>query len=254
MLAGSSLLLNACDYIDYTPYKSKTSNHLINIKNLNSILSSESSGSDSPFRVVFISDIHYSYDETHDLIKYINQLNDISFVVNVGDLTNRGLNYEYQNTYSILKKCRYPVLSVPGNHDFLSFGSEIYRDMFGPLNYSFCYRGFNFILFNSNEESSVDFNWLQSATSSEDSNILVTHISPLRDSDIRFKGGLREIYLDIVSNSVDLAIHGHSHSRHSCEEIDSTPSATIGCAKNHDYIIATFYPGLRPDASGLEFS
>lgn len=90
--------------------------------------------------------------DTHDgyplLDKFISQANQKKpdFVLDGGDLGERGTPQEHQILESMLSKLQVPFASVPGNHDYK--GTEIHRfeNDFGTMPRSFDYNGVHFIL------------------------------------------------------------------------------------------------------------
>ena len=62
-----------------------------------------------------------------------------------------------------MKNLNKPYLTVIGNHDYLSNGEVIYKQMFGDYNYSFEFNKNKFILFDDiiiESNNNPDFNWL----------------------------------------------------------------------------------------------
>jgi len=103
-----------------------------------------------PFKFVAIGDNHDEYDDLARTVDVINARDDIQFVLVLGDMTDRGLLHEFQWTYDVFSRLDVPFLTVIGNHDALSDGTQIYQKLYGPLDYTFEYGGFEFVMFNSN--------------------------------------------------------------------------------------------------------
>jgi len=87
-------------------------------------------------RFAFISDTQRRYDDTHDAINFINNIENIDFVLHGGDMTDFGVTFEFEWMYEELLRLKKPYLTVIGNHDFLGTGEHTYQHVFGTYNYS----------------------------------------------------------------------------------------------------------------------
>jgi len=185
-----------------------------NIKNIERLHSKEPNDS---FRFVVISDCQRFYDEMDEFVEKINRYPGISFVVLNGDITDFGLRSEYLWISQRLQKLSFPFLVVIGNHDMLGNGRELYKQMFGPENFSFNYSGHKFIALNSNSQevghngSLPDTTWLQhelSSTPSQEKIFVFAHLAPFSGD---FDRSLEQPYVRILTNNgnVVYSIHGH---------------------------------------------
>ena len=72
-------------------------------------------------KFAWISDTHIGYDnadiELEKIVAQINSLNDISFVIASGDITEKSKNSEFDKAKKILDNLKKPLLIIPGNHD-----------------------------------------------------------------------------------------------------------------------------------------
>jgi predicted phosphodiesterase len=166
------------------------------------------------FKFAVLSDIHDSYNELSDAVKSINKQEGLLFVLCCGDLTNAGLNYQYEWYSDIIEKSAYPFISVIGNHDYRSNGHLIYEKIFGPSNYAFTAGNYKFVLFDNviweNKNRLPRFDWLSSEmTDSVHEKIVVSHIPPWGD---QISNKTKDDYDKIIdpSNTV-LCLHGHTH-------------------------------------------
>lgn len=170
------------------------------------------------FKVAVISDSHDYYTDLAKQVKYINKnKNEIAFVIHTGDATNLGLAGEYEMFESFMEDLKVPYLVVIGNHDMLTNGRKIFKQMYSSdLDYSFTFKQTKFILFNNNnwetEGSAPNLNFieeeLQSSTATN--NILMMHVQ-VNDSD-RFSNSEISDFESIVSaNNVQYLINGHNH-------------------------------------------
>ncbi len=108
------------------------------------------------FRFAWLSDSHVGAGSTEaGLVATIGALNQmvgtLDFVVHTGDLTERGLDSELQQYVDLMRTCKLPVWSIPGNHDtkWSESGLHTLRRHFGQLRFSFSHYGFRFIGLNA---------------------------------------------------------------------------------------------------------
>jgi len=170
------------------------------------------------FKFVALGDVHDEYDDLGTTVDAINARNDIEFVAVVGDMSDRGLRQELEWSQEILGRLRVPFLTAIGNHDAISSGAEIYRRMYGPLDYRFRFGGIEFVFFNSNSLEFPDspvpnFAWLDtqlSAAADANGIVLVTHIPPAIPPD--YPEGLYDpaSYEQLFAkHNVTLFVHSH---------------------------------------------
>jgi Icc-related predicted phosphoesterase len=186
----------------------------LNPKNIDNLKSKAPKDS---FRFIVISDSQRSYDELDDFVKKANSYDDISFVVLNGDITDFGLPNEYLWITERMQKLSFPFIVVIGNHDMLGNGREIYKQMFGPENFSFSYSGYRFIFSNSNSREATrnellpDTSWLKrevSSTAVQEKIFVFAHLAPFSGD---FDRALEPAYARMLTESgkVEYSIHGH---------------------------------------------
>ena len=205
-LAFAVLALTSC--MEPTPFGTDTLDHDLNRTNSERLLAS---AGPTPLRFVALGDTHDAYDELLRTIEQINATPDVDFVVHVGDTTNFGLLKEYEWTQRALARLRVPVLVVLGNHDAISSGQGVYRNLYGPFDFSFEYKRHKFVFFNSNylEFPGVapDREWIDAQLSDlqdADSAVLFTH------QNVRSADGPLSFYESAVgTHPVSLVVHGH---------------------------------------------
>jgi 3',5'-cyclic-AMP phosphodiesterase len=221
--------------IEYSPYDSNISTHNYNETNVD-VISNTQLDNDT-LKFALISDSHDYYDDLSDAIDKINSQDNLLFVLVCGDVTNTGLSQEYEWYLDIIDNSKYPVITVIGNHDYLSNGSIIYQRLFGSSNTSFTYGSYKFILFDDivweNNNAAPDFDWL--ATELSDTtryNIVATHIPPWTD---QLEGDNNLLFTQTVrpENTI-LCLHGHEHA---FEELTYNGIYTIvsGTVKDRGY-------------------
>lgn len=227
-------LLISCGKFNISPYEENISHKKYNQRSLE-LLDKKIPG--TSIEVGLISDIHNNYDE---LKKFIKKENDLDFFIMSGDITNLGLNNEYELLNDQLKESKIPFFTAVGNHDLLNNGEKIFNKLFTYPNFSFDYGDNTFILINNNNwESSqnayFDYNWLESKLISAKSNIfLISHI-PYNDKD-RFSQSEIIRMTDLVNKyKVKILINGHNHN-HSVSYPEYFIHLTVGAINKGYYI------------------
>ncbi len=174
---------------------------------------------DDTIRVVFTGDCQRFYDESEDFVRMVNGMNGVDFVLIAGDISDFGLVQEFDWIGKIFSKMNRPYFGVIGNHDHVGNGEDVFRNMFGDLNWSFVYQDMKFILHNTNGREAnfngkvPDMDWLsgelnnmQGATRA----VMVSHVPPY---DMDFDQKLEDPYRRLLANShkVKVSLHGHLH-------------------------------------------
>lgn len=166
------------------------------------------------FTFLAFGDTHDEYDDLETSVGIMNQ-SAARFALIAGDLSDRGTLQEFEWSGELYRQLKMPFLTVIGNHDAISDGKEIYRKMYGPLDYSFRHGPLKFVLFDSNDletPSAPDRDWLRAQVEEHGDAkgvVLVTHQAVL-DSDAR-EGGDNHVFYDelLRGGDVVLVVHGH---------------------------------------------
>lgn len=141
------VLLSSCSkMIDYSPYDIDIERTTLNNTNTE-IISTNILKSKDTLKFAVISDSHKWYDQLHEAVNSINEQDGIHFVVCLGDITNWGNAQEYEWYLSEVKRLKYPIITLIGNHDYLGNGSKVYKRMFGDTNFTFKVEDYTFIAF-----------------------------------------------------------------------------------------------------------
>lgn len=174
------------------------------------------------FTFFFISDTQVAYDQLQRFVKMVNRLpkDSVAFVLNGGDVADYGTNFEYDYYYDNIKKLSIPILTVIGNHDMLGNGRELYKQYFGPENFSFTYGDTGFILFNSNSRevafdgSLPNLPWLETEIKKMENKRNLIYISHIAAGDFDYDQTKKEKHGELISNAQNsrLSLHGHTHS------------------------------------------
>jgi len=181
-------------------------------------------GPRSAYKVALLSDPQMYPGAFENVIERINARDDISFIVLTGDLAETGIKAEYEWTCKAMSKSNKPIFAVIGNHDALSFGTDIWLDTIGPENYSFTYQNSKFVVYNDNkyEFANVpDRDWLEAQAVVDiaggevrEHTFAFSHIPPWPED--------LELSAELEGYGFDLTLHGHEH------DFDFWELATVG--------------------------
>jgi 3',5'-cyclic-AMP phosphodiesterase len=213
-----------------------------NLKLIDSLDNQES----VPFKIALIADTHYHYDDLYDALSVINTKTDILFILIGGDIAESGLRNDYVYFQKVMRHSTKPYLTVIGNHDYLSNGSTIYRDMFGELNYTFTFNNVKFVLFDNvfwESKKLPDFSWLERELSDQqgyDHVIPFMHIPPF---DQQFENHREQYHQLLVDHDIRFSIHGHRHT-YDLRDIygDGIQILSIGSPSKRSYCELTVTP------------
>lgn len=164
------------------------------------------------FAFVQVTDTHIvDAEDEREFIADIGAINSLNappaFVAATGDLVQRGANVpEFDFYLRASKRLRWPCHHVLGNHDLggESFNTENYERFLGPINYSFNYGRWHFIVLPVRPAWDSLQEWLEAdvAARPKGSHIVVfQHYAPVR--------GLLDFLARYDCRAV---IHGHWHS------------------------------------------
>jgi Icc protein len=163
------------------------------------------------YKVALLSDPQMYPGAFEDVIKRINTMDDVSFILLSGDLSESGLKAEIEWTCKAMTKSTKPIFAVIGNHDALGFGQEMWLNVFGPYDFSFTYQDSKFVAYNDNKyefDNVPDRDWLQAegavnAGEVRQNTIAVSHIAPWSHD--------LELSQNFKDYGFDLTVHGHEH-------------------------------------------
>ena len=255
-LSASTVFTTACYSNDIFKYsihevKGDYSGDNINLTNA-AIIETIYDNPDADFTFAVIADSHSYFDELNDAIKIISAKKDVCFVIHLGDFTDSGLLFEYEQSISILKKLPIPHVTVIGNHDTLGNGLKIFNDIFGATDFSFLCNGVFFIIANNNnwETDIGSFDDVTSLIENHQNDryrIVITHIPVLNGS--RFSDELCCEYSEFcLSQNVNLSLHGHKHKHKYMENFTEKTSMLVT-----DAILNRVFYLVHANSSGIEF-
>jgi 3',5'-cyclic-AMP phosphodiesterase len=194
------------------------------------------------FRFAVISDTQRFYDELDETVDALNKRNDLAFVVITGDITDFGIVKEYKWINERMQKLGIPYLTVIGNHDCQGNGKEIYKTMYGPMDYTMSLGRNRFVFINTNSREFTypvpDLNFFRSAlqdTANFDQAFVFSHIAP---NDTDFDSSMEADFVRISRDSkVKVSIHGHRHGYEAPEKIygDEVEYVVVGSVEKKGY-------------------
>lgn len=213
------ILIGCDDLIQYSPYQTKYDGEKdLTVKNIGK-LSKKSSSEFKPFQIAFITDTHTEYDEFEDAVSFINKMDSVDFVLHGGDLTLSSLYKEFEWCHDIIQGFEKPYFTVIGNHDYLSNGGYVYKEMFGEPNYTFVFNNVKFVMFDDvvweKSMEDPDFDWFRKEITN---NKNYTHVIPLShippwDEQMNYGNELAFNFI-MEEAGIKLSLHGHVHGFH----------------------------------------
>ena len=212
------IFLTSCDQFEFSPNQSfdQSSPSNLNAQNLARL---RQNVEDDTVTVVFAGDTQRWYDEQERFVKRVNSLENVDLVLLAGDISDFGILQEFKWVQKRLSALHAPYFGIIGNHDMVANGRQIFRQMFGPLNYSFVYQGIKFIAHNTNGleapgENIPDLGWLARElhnTEGADYIVTVSHVPPFNATEF----GTESVkpYTELLENTPNLllSLHGHVH-------------------------------------------
>lgn len=225
LLLGA-ILISGCEMFDVQPYDGDIKGKRdINPRNIQRI--EEETQDKDTIRYALISDSQRWYDELDDFVDFANKRNDLDFIIHAGDLTDFGVTKEFLLQRDILEGLHRPYVALIGNHDVLANGDDIFRIVFGPLNFSFITGRTKFVCLNTNALESdysnpiPDFSFIQAERDADrdkfDKTVFVMHAKPTSE---QFNNNVKDVFQYSIKLYPNLlyANHGHDH-RYQNEDI-----------------------------------
>jgi 3',5'-cyclic AMP phosphodiesterase CpdA len=254
LLIVFTLIFSGCESpFSYSPFEARLAEEFKNTtqKNLVRIASMDTSNNGT-FQIALISDPHYHFNKLKDALVDIDNRKDVAFIIVTGDITENGLQKEFELFHQLMAQSRKPFLTVIGNHDYLSNGAAVYQQIFGPLNYSFTFNKVKFVMWDNvvwESNKTPDWDWLQQTLNSSGENgvsratyshtIPFSHIPPFDDQ----VSDKLEVYRDLLRNqNITLSIHGHWHEYSNVQRYDHVNYITIGSPQHRGYALLSVTP------------
>ncbi|MGF1924048.1 MAG: metallophosphoesterase family protein [Bacteroidia bacterium] len=212
------LAMLSCNSDEYSPNQKFNRSTPTNV-NAREIGKLTSKASGATIRIAVSGDTQRFYREAEDFVAFINSQSDIDFVILNGDISDFGLLLEFDGVYKIYDRLNVPFISVIGNHDLVANGPDIYRRMFGELNFTFNYGGVKFVCHDTNGRE-YDFNstvpnieWLRNNLKPDMQTNRVIAFSHVPPGDGDFDPKLTQPYENLFNQvpGVLASIHSHQH-------------------------------------------
>lgn len=190
------------------------------------------------FRIALLGDPQGTPGDFREVIERINSIDDVRFILVLGDLTDYGLKHEYNWAWQAVTRSKKPIFTAVGNHDAISHGKEIYGKMFGAFNYTFTFGGLKFLIWNNNknEFGTSHFEFLEAEA--DERTVVASHIPPMLD--VHFQPEL-DVWQEIYEDAGVLAsLHGHRGTRdHYDWSTNGIPHHIVAKTSGIHYSIAT---------------
>jgi len=116
-------------------------------------------------KFVTIGDTHITYNTSKDAYKnftravnYINNMTDVDFVVQIGDIVDSASSANFNASKSILDNLTKPYYIVEGNHDIGSYSGANFRKYIGPTENIVNFLGYQLIFVGINKNGTKNAN------------------------------------------------------------------------------------------------
>lgn len=252
LLTGLLLPLCSCDSLfSYHPYDARYSGQTdINAANIARI---EALCRDKDtLRFAFMGDTHEWYSNTKDMVAALNANDSVDFVIHGGDLTDAGTTKEFIWVRDMFANLHKPCVALIGNHDFLGTGDEVYRKMYGPVDFSFIASRIKFVCLNTNATeydymaAVPNFDYMEEQLAADsasfDRTILCMHARPYSD---QFNNNVVKAFEHYVSLYPGLMFCLNAHDHHlQADDLYGDGIMYYGCAsaEGRNYLLFTVTP------------
>ena len=261
--AAALLGLAGCDLLEFSPNDHRVPEEFTNLteKNLAKLQARPLAAGDT-LRFIFTGDSQKFYDEAEELVKSVNKLSGISFLLVAGDISDFGLAREMRWVDEKLRRLKVPYLTVVGNHDLVGNGRTTYQHIYGPLNYSFVYGDTKFVMVDTNGREYnfngqiPDMGWLRPQLANLDGarrQVVVSHVPP---DNFDFDPALEAPYAQALRDAPGLVfgMNGHNHAYRLGELYDDGVTYVNADAfSEHHYLIVTVWGDRQFRVKRVEF-
>lgn len=213
-----ALLMVGCQ-VDYHPYDTRIEGEQhINAKNIVRI--EAATAGKKVIRFAVISDTQRWYDETQDAVQALNGRDDLDFVLHAGDMADFGMKSEFERQRDILNGLKIPYVVLLGNHDCLATGDEIFKKIFGPVDYAFTAGNVRILCLNTNaleyehDTYVPNFGFLESQLAEfpkvAEKTIVTMHAKPYTE---QFDNNVAKVFQYTIRQfpGLQCCINGHGH-------------------------------------------
>lgn len=214
-----AILASGCGSIEYSPNQEFSDNTPQQVNNQQiSLLPIKAPG--SHIKIAVSGDTQREYKESQLFVDNINARNDIDFVILNGDISDFGLLAEFEAVYKIYSGLKVPFISIIGNHDQTANGYDIFKRMYGDVDFTFKYAGIKFVCHDSNSREHnfngeiPNISWLKSNLGLENGINHIIAFSHVPPTDADFDQNLSAEYESLFNSTPGMlaSIHSHQHS------------------------------------------
>lgn len=218
-LLPALMILQGCDMLESNPYDASVRGDKGLTEKNKSAIENAMQGKKS-FVFAMISDTQRGNDETAAAVKVINSRDDIDFVLHGGDFTEYGATREFEWQRDLLAKLNVPYVTVIGNHDCIATAMDVYKSIYGPLNYSFTAGDVKFLCLNTNalefdySTAVPDFDFLKqelaAITPDIRRTIVLMHAGPYSE---QFNNNIAPQFHQMLKKfpNLQFCLYGHGH-------------------------------------------
>ena len=214
-----AIFLCSCTDFEYSPHEvyDRSSPTGLNDKNLARL---QQASVDDTLRFIVSGDSQVAQNNTGQFVEAVNQIAGIDLVFLAGDISEFGTLQEMEWVVRDFEKLKAPYFGVIGNHDLQGNGAEVFKKMFGDLNFSFGYGGVKFVCHDTNGREYKfngkvpDLGWLQSEISTGGANQFFVAVGHVRPYSTDFDPALSTPYSDALNSNPNMlaSFYGHDHS------------------------------------------
>ncbi len=262
LLIPLACCLSACEVFESHPYDVHiTGERDLTEKNI-ALIEAGTRGKET-LTFAMISDTQRWYDETEAVVRVLNARNDLDFVLHGGDQSDFGATEEFLLMRDLFNQLSVPYVCVIGNHDCLGTGEDVYRAVYGELNFAFTAGNTRFICLNTNAleydytEPVPDFDFLENELcnfpSEAEKTVFLMHVRPY---EMLFNNNVASIFQAYVRQfpGVQFCLYGHEH-RLEVDDLFGDGILYYQCPNIADriYLLFTLHADGTYDYDAIEF-
>ncbi|MES2826794.1 MAG: metallophosphoesterase [Bacteroidota bacterium] len=246
-LAAMLILCFGCNSFEFSPEQTFDNNSPTNLNAAGLAKMKSNMPIDDTIRFVVTGDTQRSHDEVEIMIRKINSIPNTDFVIIAGDLSEFGVLQEMEWVAKEFNKLNAPYVAVIGNHDLVAKGSEVFKRMYGDLNYSFVYRGIKFVAHDTNGReynfngSIPDIGWLTKELQPQagvTGFVTISHVPP---NSLDFDKKLETPYQSLFARTPGFLASFHAHT-HTYSEFgydgSAVPFIVTATPANNEFLLA----------------